>query len=166
LGLVEGEVNPAVESCLEQEIVGSDRLQIVVGKSHPWFERSEIPLTELQTTAWVVREPGSGTQQRFEQALQDWGIEPTELNIILVLSSGEMVKAAVESGIGATAISELMVKKELQLSTLRSIQVTTHTKGSRVTAEIVRPFLKLKHRQRFQTRLSIAFEQMLNPLHA
>jgi hypothetical protein len=27
-----------------------------------------------------MREPGSGTQQRFEEALQNWGIEPTELN--------------------------------------------------------------------------------------
>jgi DNA-binding transcriptional LysR family regulator len=109
-----------------------------------------------------MREPGSGTQQRFEEALRNWGIELTELNIVLVLSSGEMVKAAVESGIGATAISELMVKKELQLSTLRSIQVTAQREDSSVTVEIVRPFLKLKHRQRFQTRLSIAFEQMLS----
>ncbi len=161
LGLVEGEVNPTVESCLEQEIVGSDRLQIVVGKSHPWFEQTEIPLTELWTTAWVMREPGSGTQQRFEQALHNWGIEPSKLTTILVLSSGEMVKASVESGIGAAAISELMVKKELQLSTLRSIKVIDNRESSSVTAEIVRPFLTLKHRQRFQTRLSIAFEQML-----
>lgn len=161
LALVEGEVNPELESVLEQEVVGGDRLHIVVGTSHPWFERAEIALTEIPTTAWVMREPGSGTQQRFEQALRNWKIEPTELNIVLVLSSGEMVKAAVESGIGATAISELMVKKELQLSTLRAIPIMEQKAGSSVNAEIVRPFLKLKQRQRFQTRLSIAFEQML-----
>ncbi len=161
LGLVEGEVKPSVKSCLEQEIVASDRLQIVVGKFHPWFERSEIPLTELPTTAWVMREAGSGTQQRFEEALRNWGIEPTELNVTLVLHTGEMVKAVVENGVCAAAISELMVKKELQLDTLRAIRVIDNTDGSNVTVEIVRSFLKLKHRQRFQTRLSKAFEQML-----
>jgi DNA-binding transcriptional LysR family regulator len=161
LSLVEGEVKPSLKSCLEQEIVTSDRLQIVVGKSHPWFERSEVLLTELLTTAWVMREAGSGTQQRFEEGLRNWGIEPTELTVILVLNTGEMVKAVVESGVGAAALSELMVKKELQLGTLRAVRVINNTDSSNETVEIVRPFLKLKHRQRFQTRISKTFEQLL-----
>ena len=163
LGLVEGEVQPALKSVLEEEIIGRDRLQIVVGKSHPWFERTEVTLTELYTTTWVMRESGSGTQQRFEQALQHWGIDPSQLNVILVLSSGEMEKAVVESGVSAAAMSELMVEKELQLSTLHLVQVIDDRDSNCAIAEIVRPFLKLKHRQRFQTRLSIAFEEMLIP---
>ena len=162
LGLVEGEVKPALKHSLEEEIVGGDRLLIVVGKSHPWFEREKILLTEVSTTAWVMREPGSGTQQRFEEALQNWGIEPSQLDVILVLSSGEMVKAIIENGVGASAISELMVKKELQLGTLRAIQVIDDRENSNAIVEIVRPFLMLKHQQRFQTRLSRAFEEMLN----
>ena len=161
LGLVTGEVKPSLKNCLEQEVVGSDRLQIVVGKSHPWFERIKIPASELPTTAWVMRESGSGAQQMFEQSLQKWGIDPSELNVILVLNSSEMVKAVVESGVGAAAIPELMVSKEIQLDTLRSIQVIDSTEGSNMTFEIVQPVWKLKHRQRFQTRLSIVFEQML-----
>jgi len=161
LGLVEGVVQPSLKSSLDEEIVAGDRLLILVGKSHPWFERSEILLTELSTTDWVMRESGSGTQQRFEEALKDWGIELSELNVILVLNSGEMVKAIVESGGCATAISELMVKKELQLDSLRAIQVIDNRECSSTTIEMVRPFLKLKHRQRFQTRISKAFEQML-----
>lgn len=161
VGLVEGDVQASLKSVLEEEIVGSDRLQIVVGKSHPWFERTEVTLTELYTTAWVMRESGSGTQQRFEQALQHWGIEPSQLNVILVLSSGEMEKAVVESGVSAAVMSELMVEKELQLSTLHLVQVIDNRDGKRAIAEIVRPFLKLKHRQRFQTQLSVAFEEML-----
>lgn len=161
LGLVTGEVKPSLKNCLEQEVVGSDRLQIVVGKSHPWFERIEIPASELPTTAWVMRESGSGAQQMFEQSLQKWGIDPSQLNVILVLNSSEMVKAVVESGVGAAAIPELMVTKEIQLDTLHSIQVIDSTEGSNVTFEIVQPVWKLKHRQRFQTRLSITFEQML-----
>lgn len=161
LGLVEGAIKPSVRGSLEEESVGGDRLLIVVGKSHPWFERGEVSLSELSTTDWVMREAGSGTQQQFEQALRNWGIEPFDLNVLLVLSSGEMVKSAVENGVGAAAISELMVKKELQLGTLRSIQVIDSRDSSGATLEITRPFLKLKHRQRFQTRLSKAFEQML-----
>lgn len=159
LGLVEGEIKPSVSSHLKQETVGSDRLIIVVGNSHPWFDRTEVGVEELQNTAWVMREVGSGTRSVFEQALMLWGINPHTLNIVLEMSSGEMVKAAVEGGIGATAISELMVKKELQLGSLRLIQVIGLAPN--VSAQIVRPFLKLKHRQRYQTRLLQVFEQIL-----
>lgn len=162
LGLVEGEVKLSAKKSLEEEPVGGDRLLIVVGKSHPWFKRKQIPVTELARTSWVMRESGSGTQQQFEQALQTWGIDPADLDVALVLNTGEMVKAVVESGAGAAAISELMVKKELQISTLRSIQVVDDTEGTSASFEISRPFLKLKHRQRFQTRLSRAFEQILS----
>ena len=162
LGLVEGEVKPSLKVSLEEEVVGGDRLLIVVGKSHPWFEVREISLSELSTTAWVMRESGSGTQQSFEQALENWGINLSKLNVILVLNSGEMVKAIIESGVGAAGISELMVAKELQLDTLRSITVKDDRNSSQGQAiEICRPFLKLKHRQRFQTRLAKAFEEML-----
>ncbi|BAZ30384.1 LysR family transcriptional regulator [Cylindrospermum sp. NIES-4074] len=161
LGLVEGEVKAELQNTLEYEIFGSDRLQIVVGKNHPWFEQKKIYLTELTQTPWVMREPGSGTQQRFEEALQNWGINLSELNVILVFTSGEMAKAAIESGVGATGISELMVKKEIQIGTLQAIQVIDDRESSGVSVEIVRPFFKLKHRQRFQTALSKTFEQTL-----
>lgn len=164
LGLVEGEVKPSALTCLEQQVIGSDRLLIVVGQSHPWFERGAVSLTELSTTAWVMRESGSGTRYSFEQALREWGIDPTKLNVILEMSSGEMVKAAVESGVGAAAISELMVAKELQLGTLRPVTVTGLAKDSTVPTPMIRPFFLLKHRERFQTRISQAFEQLLTLL--
>jgi len=161
LGLMAGEVKPSLKNTLDAEVVGSDRLQIVVGNSHPWFERQEIDIAELATTDWVMREPGSGAQQMFEQALNSWEIDPNQLKVILVLSSSEMVKAAVENGVGAAAIPELMVKKELQLSTLRSLPIVDNRGIYSVNLDIVRPILKLKHRQRFQTQLSKVFEEML-----
>ncbi len=161
LGLVEGEVQPSLKNCLNEEVVGSDRLLIVVGKFHPWYDEQKVNITELCKAEWVMRESGSGTQQRFEQALQSWEINPSELNVISLLNSGEMVKAVVENGVGATALSELMVIKELQLDSLRAIAVIDNRGSKPVPVEIVRPFLKLKHKQRFQSKLAIAFEKML-----
>lgn len=159
LGLVTGEVKPALKSSLEEMVVGSDRLQIVVGRNHPWFDRTQVSLGELLETNWVMREAGSGAQQMFEQALQSWKVDPSDLKTILTLNSSEMVKAVVEGGVGAAAIPETMVKKELQLSTLRSVQITDQ--NSSKPLELIQPILKLKHRQRFQTRIAIAFEQLL-----
>lgn len=158
LGFVEGEVNSSVINALKIETIGSDRLLIVVGQSHPWFSTARVSLTALTQTTWVMREPGSGTRAVFEQALRKWGIDLTDLNIVLAMSSGEMVKAVVENGVGVTAISELMIKKELQLNTLRPVQI----EELGASTQIARSFFQLKHRQRFQTLISQAFTQLLN----
>jgi DNA-binding transcriptional LysR family regulator len=161
VALIEGEVKSDLTNCLEQEIIGSDRLVIIVGRSHPWYKRQVIELPELIETDWVMREPGSGTQQRWQEALENWGIDRAKLRVTLVLNTGEMVKAIVENSSCAAGISELMVKKELQLGTLQSIRVIDTAENSPRYLEFIRPFLKIKHNQRFQTRICQVFEQML-----
>lgn len=165
-GLVTGGIKPELQSVLETEIVGHERLQIVVGRSHAWFKQTHISLEELLETEWIMREPGSGAQRAFEQALVSWGIHPHQLKVILILSSSEMVKSVVESGSGAAALPELMVQKELQLGMLHAVQIVNpHEKleqdRSKLSLEIVQSILKLKHRQRFQTKVAIAFEELL-----
>jgi len=157
LGFVEGEVNPSQTDALQLDEIGGDRLVIVVGESHPWFHVKEIPLAELTKTDWVMRELGSGTRTTFEQAVKQWGINPDDLNVVLEMSSGEMVKAVVESGVGATAISELMVKKELELESLRPVKIEEF----KTPAQVARVFLQLRHRSRFQTLISQAFAKTL-----
>lgn len=161
LGLIEGEVKSSLQNSLEQKSVASDCLQIIVGKNHPWYHQKKVLLSELTQTDWVMREAGSGTQQQFEEALLSWGIKPTQLNVILILNTGEMVKSVVETGVAAAGISELMIKKELKLGSLRAIQILDDRNGRTKTLEWVCPFLKLKHRERFQTRICQAFEEIL-----
>ncbi len=160
LGLVEGIVSQTASDCLEQQVIGGDRLQVVVGQTHPWFERNTISPSELSTTDWVMRESGSGTRNIFEQSLRDWGIDPLELNVILEMSSGEMIKAIVENGIGATVLSEWMVRKEVQFGVLRTIAIAD-LRGLTDLPTILRSFKLIKHRERFQTRIAQSFEQLL-----
>lgn len=159
LGLIEADVKPPLQKTLAQEEIGSDHLLIVVGKAHPWYTNPIITIDQLRETAWVMRESGSGTQQVFEQALLDWGVDPSQLEIMLVLSSGEMVKAVLESSARAAAISELMVQKEFQLDILRKVTVVSSDRQQQL--EIKRPFLKLTHNQRFQTRIAKVFGEIL-----
>lgn len=130
-----------------------------MGKSHPWYERQTINVQELTITSWIMREPGSGTQQIFEQALLKWGILSSQLKVIFVLNSSEMIKTLVEKGIGAAAVPELMVKKEIQFSTIHCVKIEHPTQD--ITFDILRLILLIKHRQRFQTKISKAFETML-----
>lgn len=161
LGIVTGEIKPAIQGSLERSEIGNDRLQIVVGRSHPWFNCHKIAVEDLVTTTWVMREQGSGTQQMFECALRNWRVEMSQFQVVLVLNSSEMVKAVVEGGIGAAALPELMVQKELRLGLLNAVQVVNQWSGASALLNIVQPIWKLKHRQRFQTRIMSAFEQFL-----
>jgi DNA-binding transcriptional LysR family regulator len=157
LGLVTTKVKSKLQNCLLQEVVGSNFLQIVVGQSHPWFGQSKVTLEDLLTIDWVMREPGSGAQQVFEQVLREWGVDVGQLSVVLVLSSSEMVKAAVETGIGAAVIPDVMLVKEIQLSMLHII--TVENVGN--SLKIVQPIWKIKHFQRFQPKSLTAFEQIL-----
>jgi DNA-binding transcriptional LysR family regulator len=159
LGVIAGDVKSALKSVLDQRVVGRDRILIVVGQSHPWFGQAIVPVDDLINTTWVMRESGSGAQSMFEQSLHQWGLDPSTLTVALMLNSSEMVKAVVESGVGAAAIPELMVAKELQLGTLHAIQVKDLRTNHLV--EIEQPVLLLQHRQRFQTQIAIAFERMV-----
>lgn len=159
IGLVAGEIKTGLKNSLQLEVVGKDRLLIVVGRNHPWFKQDTVFVEDLLKTDWVMRESGSGTQQMFEQTLQQWGISLSYLNIILELNSSEMIKSVVESGVAAAAVPELMVKKEIQLAALKAIQVID-TQDNTVL-DIVRDIFKLKHTQRFQTKILQAFEKIL-----
>lgn len=88
-------------------------------------------------------------------------IQTIKLNSILEFSSGEMVKAAVENGVGAAALSELMIKKEVQLGVLRPIKLIGCDRNSSLKYEIIREFIMIKHQQGFQNLVSQVFEKML-----
>ncbi|MCJ2543841.1 LysR family transcriptional regulator [Thermostichus vulcanus] len=160
LGLVEGVVRSEDQTQLEQRIIGWDRLCVIVGPKHPWFHRREVSIAELTTTDWIVREPGSGTQQHFEAALAQWGIPPESLSVILQLQSGEMVKALVSQGSAAAAISEMMIRNEVRLGDLQAVPLTSGSDA------LQRPFLLLKHRQRYTSRAAQAFEDLLEQVVA
>jgi len=158
LGLVEGVIRPEDRPHLEQHIIDWDRLCLIVGRGHPWYGRPNIEISDLVETDWIMREPGSGTQQRFEAALACWGIPVERLSVILRLQSGEMVKALVSQGSAAGAISELMIRNEVRLGDLRAVPLAAGSDALR------RPFLLLKHRQRHLSRAAQAFENMIHPL--
>lgn len=161
LGLVTGNVKPIHQKVLTVTPIGNDAVSIVVGRSHPWFEPGVITPADLTQTLWVMREEGSGLRQTFENALQDWGINPADLEITMVLSSSEMIKAVVEGGIGAAPVPRSMVRREIQLCTLKAVRVVDTISAAKRTYRVTQPVLLLQHQRRFQTRIAKEFKILL-----
>ena len=108
LGFIEG---PTTAAGLSGTVVAADRLVVVVAPDHPWARR-RTPLTgpELAGAALVLREPGSGTREVLEMALEPYGGAARPL---MELASSTALKAAAMTGAGPVCLSELAVVEEL-----------------------------------------------------
>ena len=148
LGFVEGRVDDAA---LQQRPIDQDRLTIVVGAGHPWAKKKSLNKQDLLAGDWVLRESGSGTRSEFEAALASQGVPIDKLKIVLELPTNEAVRAAIEAGAGVTAISELVVEAGLRAGTLVALAFPLPA----------RPFLVLRHRDRYQSKAAQAFLEII-----
>jgi DNA-binding transcriptional LysR family regulator len=139
LGFVEGQVDDPVLAIRE---IDGDSLVIVVGMSHPWAGQVRITPNRLSSSGWILREPGSGTRSMFEAALRKLGIKLSDLRIALELPSNEAVRAAVESGDCATAISDLVVAQSIAAGTLHRVRIELPR----------RAFFLLRHKERYASQ--------------
>lgn len=83
------------------------------------FYTGEVPTPEeLANQTWILREKGSGTRKVTEKAMEEFNITPVH---ILELGSIQIIKEAVEAGLGISVLSNSTIRKELSLNTLKLI---------------------------------------------
>jgi len=143
LGFVEGGVENTHFACTP---VARDQLVVVVGREHPWVGRARLAPRDLLESEWVLREAGSGTRSVFEDALARLGVDPAALRIQLELPSNEAVRAAVEAGLGATAISASVAAPSIETELLHQVALRLPE----------REFHVLRHRERYRSRAAEA----------
>ncbi len=143
LGFVEGSVD---DPALESRVVARDQLVIVVGPDHPWATGLAIAPQDLAESDWVLREAGSGTRSVFEAALEAFGVAPSSLRVVLDLPSNESVRAAVEAGMGATAISASAAAPSIEAGLLHAVALPLPE----------RDFHVLRHTERYRSRAADA----------
>lgn len=143
-----------MDSPLSAEQVGRERLLLVVGRGHPWFGQGVQNPEELATTRWAMREKGSGSQRLFEAGIASLGLSLNQLEVALVLSSGEMQRAVVLSGGMAAALPESMVDGDVKQGLLWPVQIEGWHGGDQ-------PIWMVRHARRQPTPLIDAFTQMI-----
>src|SRR5262249_28096186 len=110
-------------------------------RSEPFMEDELVPIAPLDTPAYdlsrrefvkaklLMRENGSGSRQVVETALKKAGYPLKSFKKIVILDSTEAIKSAVEVCNGIGFVSRWAISKELELRTLKIINV----KGVRAT---------------------------------
>lgn len=94
----------------------SHEVVVFVNRSHPWYGRKRIRLSELAGQPFVLREKGSTTRLAFEKALTAAGIS---IDPVLEIGSREGVWKAVEQGLGISVVADFEFVPHPNLRTLR-----------------------------------------------
>jgi len=74
-----------------------NEIVLLVRSDHPWAERGEVRIQDLDGQRFVLREVGSSTRSTFEAALDKAGVE---IRAVLAIGSREAVREAVATGLG------------------------------------------------------------------
>lgn len=146
-GLVAG---PVTDSLLVSEPYLDDELVVIVSPQHRFANEPIVYPGELRRETFLVREPGSGTQELMEGRLQQLGIEPADT---MQLGSTEAIKQAVAADLGISTASRYSVQAELTSGRLCEANVPALTMQRRL--------LLLHHKDKRLSRTAIAFRLLL-----
>lgn len=148
LGLVEGLVE---RGKLSSSIIATDEMVIVVAPDHPWAKATTISPADFPSTAWVLREQGSGTRAAFERLIASTGLATAALDIVMILPDNEIVMGTVEAGIGATLISRSVASSRLHGGLLVEASFPA----------TLRPFYTVRHTERYLSKASEVFTTLI-----
>jgi DNA-binding transcriptional LysR family regulator len=135
---------------LEARALMPDELVIVVPPGHSWSGRPEATVDELRAEPLIVREPGSGSRQALERALEAAGHSLGEMQVIAEMGSTSAIKQAVKAGVGVSVMSSRATEDEcrhglLACVKIKDLAVTRHfyvvTHASRSRSPLCRAFL-------------------------
>ncbi|WP_461536901.1 LysR substrate-binding domain-containing protein [Spongorhabdus nitratireducens] len=105
---------------IEVQTWGEDELVIICAPDHP-LANTEVELEALRDERWILREPGAGTRDLFNEFIAGRLGAP---KICLQLNRAEAVKQAVADGLGLGCISKLAVWRLVKAGELAIINVS------------------------------------------
>lgn len=135
---------------LAAEAFMGNPLVVIAPPDHPLAGRKNIPLAELESETFVVREPGSGTFIAMERFFAEHQVN---LSTGMEMTSNEAIKQAVEAGLGLGIVSIHTLELELEAGRLVVLDVAdfpilrhwyvVHRKGKRLSpvAEAFKAFV-------------------------
>ncbi|EPE95506.1 LysR family transcriptional regulator [Rhizobium grahamii] len=149
IGLIEW---PQERRGLSMREVATDEMIAIVAPEHAWADGKPRTVRDFPQTAWILREPGSGTRRAFESLLQTAGLTVDTLDIPMSLPGNETVIGTVEAGLGATLISRSIATPFLRAGTLKEANIPA----------LPRPFFLLRHQERYRSKAADAFDAMIS----
>jgi LysR family transcriptional regulator, low CO2-responsive transcriptional regulator len=160
LGLIEGELDAAVDTVLGVQMLDVVEQWVVVGPQHPWWGRAEVAIAELNGQTFVLRQRHSQTRIWLEGVFQQHRLHP---RIAAEFDNVESIKRTVINGTSITVLPDYAVQHEVEMGRLwllhvagRPLQRTLKVVWNRetYTSPVARAFLE--YLQRYLPHLDVA----------
>jgi DNA-binding transcriptional LysR family regulator len=121
-GLVEG---PFENGMIRAEKLADDELTFICSPRHKFADMPDVDLASVVKEPFILREPGSGTRQIFEDALVKAGVDPADLKVLMQLGSTQAIKALVSENIGISVLSKRAMRNEIEQGTHKCLNVSS-----------------------------------------
>jgi LysR family transcriptional regulator, low CO2-responsive transcriptional regulator len=110
---------PPSDGQLSGEPFLDNPILLITAPDDPLARRRSVPVEELGTRAWLLREPGSGTRGMTEEFLARHELQPR----MLTMGSNGAIKQAVRAGLGVSLQSRAATALELKNGLLGTISL-------------------------------------------
>lgn len=147
LGIIEG---ISVNDKINVRPFARDQLVIISSPDHPLAQRASIRAADLSAQTWTIREKGSGTREMSKALFAEYRITPAA---VMEFGSTQVIKEAVEAGLGIALLSISTIRKELQIPSLRILPFPERP--------VSRDFVLITRQSKFTTKAMTVFEQYL-----
>lgn len=99
-----------------------DKLSFICSPQHRFASMQKVALKDLLKEQFIMRERGSGTRQIIEAEFAKVG---AHVKVAYEFNNPEAIKNAVSCNLGISALSDLIIKNEIQIGMLKEIPVST-----------------------------------------
>lgn len=120
LGFIEGELDSGGEAWLGVLNLSDYEQMVIIGPKHPWRQRTEVAIDELDSQTFIMRQRGSQTRIWLDGVLRNYNVTP---KIGAEFDAVGSIKRAVMMGTCLTILPEYVVKSELELGMLTALPV-------------------------------------------
>lgn len=121
----------------------ADELVIIASPHHPLSKKSNITLSDLRETRWILRETGSGTREKCIELLKG------EITTFFEFGHTEAIKQAVKAGLGISLLSRAAVHTEIKRRELKILKTPLK--------KLSRDFFTVLHKERHHHPLLLKF---------
>jgi DNA-binding transcriptional LysR family regulator len=125
-----------------------DELIIIAASNHPLSKKKKISREDFHDARWILREPGSGTRAKFEEAMGG------QLTSFFELGHTEAIKQAVQAGLGISCVSRTTVMEALKKGQLVELKASF--------LKLTRDFYILLHKEKYRTGVLEKFLENCN----
>jgi DNA-binding transcriptional LysR family regulator len=132
----------------------NDELVLAVPAHHRWAGKKAVPLHEIVTEPFILREAGSGTLKIMDKFLFQKGLKGVDaLQVTARFGTSTAVKEGIKAGLGISILSSRALDSELQSGALKALNIEGLTMN--------RTFYLIRDRRRISSPLCQAMQDFL-----